>query len=250
MLRKAILDFDLKPGQRLVERELIEKIGVSRTTIREVLRELASEGLVSVVPQKGAMVAQLSADESADLYEARLALEMLVVRRFVERATDEQVAELTASAEEFAAVVDRGGDIREMLAAKDSLYTTLTTGAGSDALAQILDGLRARIRVLRATSLSAEGRPAEAVAEIRALVAAIGSRDSVAAADACADHVRSTARAGRETAGTPRRSQLSPASSHRSTSDSPTTGMIGGHQHASRVVGEAQSFDQGAPSGA
>jgi DNA-binding GntR family transcriptional regulator len=199
MLRKAILDFDLKPGQRLVERELIEKIGVSRTTIREVLRELASEGLVSVVPQKGAMVAELSADESADLYEARLALEILVVRRFVERATDEQVAELTARAEEFAAVVDRGGDIRKMLAAKDSLYTTLTTGAGSDALAQILDGLRARVRVLRATSLSEEGRPAEVVAEIRALVEAIGIRDAAAAADACADHVRSTAQTGRET---------------------------------------------------
>jgi DNA-binding GntR family transcriptional regulator len=75
----------------------------------------------------------------------------------------------------------------------------LTTGAGSDALAQMLDGLRARVRILRATSLSAEGRPAKVVAEIRALVEAIRSRDSVAAAEACADHVRSTARTSRET---------------------------------------------------
>src|SRR4051812_46590318 len=56
-LRQAILDFHLKPGQRLVERELIEQLGVSRTTVREALRELTSEGLVTVVPQKGAVVA-------------------------------------------------------------------------------------------------------------------------------------------------------------------------------------------------
>jgi DNA-binding GntR family transcriptional regulator len=199
ILRKAILDFDLKPGQRLVERELVEQIGVSRTTIREVLRELAAEGLVSVVPQKGAMVAELSPDDSADLYEARAALETLVVRRFVERATDEQVRQLAASAEELAAVVDRGGEIREMLAARDDFYTTLTTGAGSNALAQILDALQARIRVQRATSLSADGRSAQAVAEIRSLVEAIASRDSVAASAACADHVRSAARTGCET---------------------------------------------------
>ena len=55
-LRQAILDFQLKPGQRLVERELIEQLGVSRTTIREALRELTAEGLITVIPQKGAIV--------------------------------------------------------------------------------------------------------------------------------------------------------------------------------------------------
>ena len=56
-LREAILDFELRPGQRLIERELIERLGVSRTTVRESLRELDSEGLVTVVPQRGAVVA-------------------------------------------------------------------------------------------------------------------------------------------------------------------------------------------------
>src|SRR5919197_2931132 len=94
VLRQAILDFRFKPGQRLIERELVEQIGVSRTTIREVLRELAAEGLVTTVPQKGAIVAVPSAQEAAELYEVRAALEALAARRFVEQATPQRVAEL------------------------------------------------------------------------------------------------------------------------------------------------------------
>lgn len=79
-LRAAILEFGLTPGQRLVERELIEQLGVSRTTVREALRELTSEGLVTVVPQCGAIVSSPSPSEAEELYEARVALESLVVR--------------------------------------------------------------------------------------------------------------------------------------------------------------------------
>src|SRR5262245_10208805 len=74
-LRQAIMDFQLKPGQRLVEREIIERLGVSRTTVREALRELASEGLVTVVPQKGAVVSTPTLDAAEDLYEVRASLE-------------------------------------------------------------------------------------------------------------------------------------------------------------------------------
>src|SRR6188768_4396301 len=81
-LRAAILDFRLAPGQRLVERELIEQLGVSRTTVREALRELTSEGLVTVVPQKGAVVATPTLEDAIDLYDVRAALESLVVQRF------------------------------------------------------------------------------------------------------------------------------------------------------------------------
>src|ERR1700710_663202 len=100
-LRQAILDFQLQPGQRLVERELIEQLGVSRTTIREALRELTSEGLVTVVPPKGAGGATPTLDDAIDLYEVRAALESLVVQRFVERASDAQVDRLEAAVERF-----------------------------------------------------------------------------------------------------------------------------------------------------
>src|SRR5690554_2823503 len=98
-LRTAILDFQLRPGQRLVERELVEQLGVSRTTVREALRELTSEGLVTVVPQKGAVVATPTLEDAVDLYEVRAALESLVVTRFVERASDQQVVRLQEAVE-------------------------------------------------------------------------------------------------------------------------------------------------------
>src|SRR5690606_31833219 len=144
LVRNAILDFELKPGQRLVERELIERVGVSRTTIREVLRELASEGLVTVIPQKGAIVAQPPVDEAVDLYEIRAALEAMLVQRFIERATDEQLAAVRSAADGFAKVAVDGGDIKQMLAAKDKFYSVLLEGAGSQALSQILAGIQAR----------------------------------------------------------------------------------------------------------
>jgi GntR family transcriptional regulator, trigonelline degradation regulator len=198
VLRQAILDFRLKPGQRLIERELIEQIGVSRTTIREVLRQLAAEGLVTTIPQKGAIVVVPSEEEAAELYEVRAALEELAVRRFVEHASDSQVAALRAALDDVERVTRSGGDIVEMLRAKDAFYEVLLKGSGNRAIHEILAGLQARVRMLRATSLSQPGRPERAVAEIRAIVEAIEARDADAAAAACAAHVNHAASTGLE----------------------------------------------------
>jgi DNA-binding GntR family transcriptional regulator len=192
-LRQAILDFQLKPGQRLVERELIEQLGVSRTTVREALRELTSEGLVTVVPQRGAMVTAPQLDDAADLYEVRASLESLVVQRFVERATDDEVARLRETVEELAAVASETDDIRQILAAKDRFYAVLIAGARSSALQQLLEGIQARVQVLRATSLSEEGRTPQVLSELRAVVAAVDDRDAELASRLTAEHVRAAA---------------------------------------------------------
>src|SRR6201996_7033064 len=86
-LRDAIVRQRLAPGQRLIERELTEQTGVSRTTIREVLRELAAEGLVVSVPNKGTVVASVSLARAAELYEVRAVLESMAVRQFAAKAT-------------------------------------------------------------------------------------------------------------------------------------------------------------------
>ena len=195
-LRQAIISLELPPGYRLVERELIQRLGVSRTTVREALRELESEGLVTVIPQRGAVVASLSAREAADLYEARVAIEALVVRRFVERASDPAITELRTTIDDFTALIERGGDIRQMLAAKDRFYDVLVQGAGSPPLQQLLASLQARVRQLRATSLSQEGRPKRAAKELRNLVDAIAARDVAAAERLCSVHVRAAASTG------------------------------------------------------
>jgi len=193
LVRDAILSFRLEPGQRLVERELVEQLGISRATVREVLRQLATEGLVTVVPQRGAVVTALSAEDAADLYEMRASLEALAVQRFVQRATPEQVAELRAAVTEIEETAG-AADPQHQLAAKDRFYAVLFTGSGSEPLQQTLAGLQARVRLLRATSLSEPGRPAEAAAELRAVVDAVEAGDADAAAAACARHIHNAAR--------------------------------------------------------
>jgi DNA-binding GntR family transcriptional regulator len=193
LVRDAILGFRLQPGQRLVERELTEQLGVSRATVREVLRQLVAEGLVTVVPQRGAVVAAVSAEDAADIYEMRAALEALAVRRFVERASPEQVAALHAAVTQIERTA-ASTQPQDQLHAKDRFYEVLFTGSGSLPLQQTLAGLQARVRLLRATSLSELGRPQQAAAELRAVVAAVEARDADTAAAACARHVENAAR--------------------------------------------------------
>ncbi len=196
-LRGAILDHELKPGERLVERDLVEHLGVSRTTVREVLRELTAEGLVIEVPQQGAVVYAPSTDEATDLYAVRASLEELAVRRFVERAPEEKAEALrdTVTGIETAAETD-DGDTRALLHAEDRFYDVLLDGAASTTVRQLLAAVQARVRLLRATSLSRPGRPREAAGELRGLVEAIAARDVDLAVRRCAGHLDKAAAGG------------------------------------------------------
>ncbi len=189
-LRQSILNFQLKPGQRLIEREFIDRLGVSRTTFREAIRELAAEGLLTVVAQKGARVSAPSLEEAIDLYEVRAALECIVVTRFVERARDHEIRSLKSAVKNFRRVSARTTDILELLRAKESFYEVLVRGARSNALQQLLEGIKARVHALRAASLSQPGRVAQTVAELEGIVTAISDRDAARASQLCAEHVR------------------------------------------------------------
>ena len=191
LLRMEIVEMRLQPGQRLVERELIDSFGVSRTTIREALRGLAAEGLVTTIPQKGAIVAVPSPKCAAEVYEVRALLEGAAAREFVAHASDAQVAALRGAL--VALEQTQNADARVMLHAKNRFYDILFDGADNATIRTILEGLQARVSVLRATSLTAPGRPAQSVVEIGALVEAIERRDADAAESAAAFHVRRAA---------------------------------------------------------
>src|SRR5271169_4894481 len=107
-LRQAILDHKLAPGQRLIERELVELTGVSRTSVREALRELAAEGLVTVIPNKGTVVTSVSAEEARQLYQVRSALEGLAGRLFAENATQAQRTALVRAQKRIARLTTKG----------------------------------------------------------------------------------------------------------------------------------------------
>jgi DNA-binding GntR family transcriptional regulator len=192
-LRQAILDRRLAPGQRLIERELVELTGVSRTSVREALRELAAEGLVTAIPNKGIVVTSVSAEEARQLYQVRSALEALAGRLFVENAGATQRRALVRAVEKVDRLAAKGAPV---LAAKDAFYDVLFEGGGNDALRAVVGGLHARVSVLRSLSLSVPGRLEHSVTELHAIVDAVLAGDAEAAAAACARHVEEAGRAG------------------------------------------------------
>lgn len=189
VIRRAIVEMRLKPGARLVERDLVEWTGVSRATVREAIRELASENLVQTTPQKGAIVAALTWREAAEVYEVRAALEGLAAKLFAQRATAAQRAALRRSFDRIQKVLGSRSGTWAMLEAKNAYYAVLFAGAHNDAMVSMIGLLQARIAVLRATTMSQPGRAAESVGEIRAITEAINARDGEAAAAAAARHV-------------------------------------------------------------
>ena len=106
-LRQAILKGELAPGERLLEVQLADKLGVSRTPVREAIHKLSQEGLVVLIPRKGAEVASISEKSLRDVLEVRLALETLAVRLACERITEENLAILQQEFDAFRKAVER-----------------------------------------------------------------------------------------------------------------------------------------------
>jgi DNA-binding GntR family transcriptional regulator len=183
-LRLSIVHGRLAPGSRLVERELIESLGVSRTVVREALRQLESEGLIDVVPNKGAVVRRLTPAEAKEIYTIRAVLEGLAARLFCENAAAAERAELDdalrATAEAYAE-----GDAETIFETKNRFYDALFRGAGSATLYDMIGALNARIWRWRALGVAHPKRSArrsrESVADLRAIVAAIRKRDAALA---------------------------------------------------------------------
>lgn len=192
LISEAIAAGDYRPGERLIERDLCDRFEVSRTVIREALRHLEAQGLISIVPNRGPEVATVSAAEAADLYEVRAALEELAAECFVKRATLVEKRRLTAAVDHLERQT-KTGDMRAVLRAKDKFYDLLFEGAHNAIITSMLRTLHARIRVLRSLSLSAPGRGQQTTSELRALASAISDGDGALAARLAVEHVRSAA---------------------------------------------------------
>ncbi|GGE54753.1 GntR family transcriptional regulator [Agaricicola taiwanensis] len=191
-LYDAITTGMLKPGQRLVEKDLCELMGVSRPPVREALRQLESEGLVVSLPKRGPIVAKLSSEDVANIYQVRGALEALAAKLFAEKATDEQIRDLETSLQDLSAALE-SDDIDRTIEAKDRFYSNLTEGSGNPLLGSILHGMKARIQMLRRVSLSSPARTAETMREMNAMLAAIKVRDGEAAFQLSWNHIRNAA---------------------------------------------------------
>lgn len=191
-IRNAIATGHFKPGQRLIERELCEQIGVGRTSVREALRQLEAEGLVVTIPHRGPEVSSISFEEARQLYDVRGLLEGFAGRGFAEHGTDAAIAELGRAVASFRKAAE-GDDRAALVAAKTNFYAVLTEGAGNVFVKQLLTTLHNRITLLRVTSMTQEGRLKDSVAEIEDIYRAIAARDGDKAEALCRHHIAKAA---------------------------------------------------------
>jgi len=193
-IRNAIAVGVFEAGEHLPERELCELTGVSRTLVRESLRQLESEGLIEVRPHRGPIVSRLSRKQAEGIYQVRIELEGLACQLFAEHADKKQFRRLE---EALSALKDAiaEGDAMERLKAKNEFYNNLIDGTGNEALGQTLRMLNSRIMLLRSTSLQAPGRAPDSIKELSDLLDALKAGDGPRARELGRQHVRQAATA-------------------------------------------------------
>ena len=196
-LKDAILAGVFQPGDRLVETDLCEQLGVSRASLREALRSLQSERLIDFIPNRGPQIPVLSWKEAEDIYELRALLEGEAAARCAVTISDEDIQSLSATVQTLRRVV-KTNDAADKLKCATDFYEVLLRNCGNEMIKQTLYGLHARINFLRARSMSLPGRTKASYEEMNALYLAIKDRDPKAARKIAQQHVQNAREAARE----------------------------------------------------
>jgi DNA-binding GntR family transcriptional regulator len=189
VLRQAILRGELGPGEPLVLEDLSAELGVSRTPIREAMRALSSEGLVDMDSFRSAAVHTPTVEEAREIYDLRLLLDPVAVRRAVEWITAEELDTAQAIHETMLATDDLG----EWVDANREFHRVLQQAARSDRLSTIIDSLRNSAAMQVALSLKAKSSQiAQANADHEQILRAFRARDVDAAVRLTEEHLRNT----------------------------------------------------------
>lgn len=187
-LRRAILTGELKPGERLMEIHLANRLGVSRTPIREAIRKLELEGLVTMIPRRGAEVAQITEKSLQDVLEVRRALDALCAELACERITAEGKATLKKACDNFEEAT-KAGEIVEIAAADVALHDIIVQATGNQRLIQLINNLSEQMYRYRFEYIKDESGHENLVSEHRMIYESIMKGDKVAAAAAARLHI-------------------------------------------------------------
>ena len=163
-LRKAILTGTLKPGERLMEVHLANKLGVSRTPIREAIRKLELEGLVIMIPRRGAEVAQITEKSLKDVLEVRRALDALSVELACDRITEEELGTLKKACDDFETAV-REKDVSVIAKADVALHDIIVKATGNQRLQQLVNNLAEQMYRYRFVYIKDESQHDKLIAE-------------------------------------------------------------------------------------
>ena len=187
-LRRAILTGQLKPGERLMEVHLANKLGVSRTPIREAIRKLELEGLVIMIPRRGAEVARITEKSLKDVLEVRRALDALSVELACDRITEENMKRLLQACQDFEKAA-KGKDASVIAKADVALHDIIVEATGNQRLAQLVNNLSEQMYRYRFVYIKEESKHDMLVAEHREIYESIASRDKERAARAAKLHI-------------------------------------------------------------
>ena len=187
-LRQAILRGELKPGERLIEIQLANKLGVSRTPIREAIRKLELEGLVLMIPRKGAEVADITEKSLRDVLEVRKALEELAVQLTCDKITKEQIRELEQAAEQFKKTL-KSNDITEIAEADVRFHDIIYLATDNQKLILLLNNLREQMYRYRIEYLKRADKYSQLLAEHEEIIRHIEKKQKKEAAEIVCKHI-------------------------------------------------------------
>ena len=193
-LRQAIQDGRLYPGERLMEIQLAEELGVSRTPIREAIRKLEQEGFVVMIPRRGTYVADVSLKDISQVFEIRTSLEELAAGLAAERITTEEIEAMERLLVEIGRYIE-DGDMKKIVAADVDFHDILYRASRNDRLADIIHNLREQTLRFRTSSMSRPGRLVKTWEEHRQLVEAIANHNELQARKIARLHMEHSERA-------------------------------------------------------
>lgn len=188
-LRQAILKGELKPGERLMEIQLANKLGVSRTPVREAIRKLELEGLVLMIPRKGAEVAEITQSGYGGVLEVRTALEELAVKDACDHITDAQLSELKKASNEFKKALLEGKDLVTCADADMHFHDVILSATNNRRLIQMLNNLSEQMYRYRMEYLKDERTHKTLIEEHDAIRRALKKHDKVKAGAAIRVHI-------------------------------------------------------------
>lgn len=187
-LRDAIRNGVLKPGERLMEIQLADELGVSRTPVREAIRKLELEGYVIMMPRRGTYVANYSIRDINEVFEIRTSLESLASGLAAERITEEELERLQRLLVTIGEHIEEG-DMDKIVAADMEFHDILYQASRNSRLVGIIVNLRDQLTRFRTISMGVEGRLRETLAEHRRMVDAIAQGDVKEAVEAAEYHM-------------------------------------------------------------
>lgn len=187
-LRQAILKGELEPGERLMEIQLADRLGVSRTPIREAIRKLELEGLVLMIPRKGAEVAKISEKSLRDVLEIRRALDALAIELCIERMTEDDVKALAEAQEEFRKSVE-GNEAMVIAESDERFHDVIYNSTNNPRLVQMLNNLREQMYRYRLEYIKDAEKRQVLVSEHDWILKAIRERNVTEAKTAIRQHV-------------------------------------------------------------